>query len=127
MIAIIMIHDADHVRQARHWCYTINTTLWLVNVIVYVPAMTALFLALRRSRRAAFVTSLGGILVAYSFAEVHLWRPSIPVWGIWNQNFFKLGVDAISWHILAVTVLVGVGVAMAGAYVSGRQSASSSH
>ena len=48
-----------------------------------------------------------------------LWRPSIPVWGMWNDNFFILGADWISWTVLATTVLVGALVAMAGAYALG--------
>uniref|UniRef100_UPI003DA4C812 hypothetical protein n=1 Tax=Celeribacter sp. SCSIO 80788 TaxID=3117013 RepID=UPI003DA4C812 len=38
MIAMIVIHDSDHVRQAANWCYTISAQLWLVNVSVYVPS-----------------------------------------------------------------------------------------
>jgi len=37
MIAMIIIHDADHVRQASCWNYTIPLLVWLVNISVYTP------------------------------------------------------------------------------------------
>lgn len=120
MIAMIVIHDIDHVRQANNWCYTIGLQLWLVNISVYVPSLIALAL-LWLGRGAAIATMINGLLVGAAFSEVHLWRPSIPVWGIWNDNFFILGVDWVSWTILAVTVLVGALVAAAGAYALGLQ------
>ena len=120
MIAMIAIHDSDHVRQAANWCYTISAQLWLVNVSVYVPSLIALAL-LWRGKGAGVATMINGLLVGAAFSEVHLWRPSIPVWGIWNDNFFILGVDWISWTILALTVLVGALVSAAGAYALGLQ------
>ena len=120
MIAMIVIHDSDHVRQAANWCYTISAQLWLVNVSVYVPSLIALAL-LWRGKVAGVATMINGLLVGAAFSEVHLWRPSIPVWGIWNDNFFILGVDWISWTILALTVLVGALVSAAGAYALGLQ------
>ena len=119
MIVMVVIHDADHVRQAARWCYTISLPLWLVNIAVYVPSLIALALLWRRWRGAAVATCVNGLFVGAAFSEVHLWRPSIPVWGMWNDNFFILGADWISWTVLATTVLVGALVAMAGAYALG--------
>ena len=123
MIAMIVIHDADHVRQAANWCYTIGVQLWLVNISVYLPSLVALGLTLAGRQGGATATIVNGLLVGAAFSEVHLWRPSIPVWGIWNDNFFILGADRISWTILALTVFVGVLVACAGAYALGLQRA----
>jgi hypothetical protein len=123
MIAMVVIHDTDHVRQAANWCYTIGLDLWLVNISVYVPSLVALALSWRSPRGAGVATMVNGLLVGAAFSEVHLWRPSIPVWGIWNDNFFVLGADRISWTILAATVLVGALVAAAGAYAMGLQAA----
>lgn len=121
MILTVICHDIDHVRQAHHMQYHISAQLWLVNVAVYVPSLIALALTLAKRRGAAIATSVSGLLVALSFAEVHLWRPTFPVWGLWNKNFFMLGADHISWTMLFVTVVVGVAVAMAGSYVKGLQ------
>ena len=116
MIGMIIIHDTDHVRQAANWCYTISLTLKLVNLSVYAPSVIALAMAWFKWRGGAAMTIANGLLVGAGFSEVHLWRPSIPVWGIWNDNFFILGADRISWTILALTVLVATCVAMSGAY-----------
>lgn len=119
MVGMIVVHDVDHVRQAANWCYTIGLSVWVVNISVYVPSAIALAMAWRGWRGAAAMTSVNGLLVGAAFSEVHLWRPSIPLWGLWNDNFFILGADWISWTILALTVLVGACVAMAGAYAMG--------
>lgn len=120
MILTITIHDLDHLRQAAGWCYTITATLWLVNASVYVPSAIALALGLRGRRGAATATSASALLIAILFAKVHLWKPMFPVWGIWNRTFFELRADALSWSILAFTVLMGVAVAMTGAWAAGR-------
>ncbi len=120
MLLAITIHDADHIRQAANWCYTITATLWIINVGVYLPSLGALLLSLRRHRFAAIATSTSALLIPILFAKVHLWKPTFNVWGIWNSTFFELGADWISWSILALLVLVGVAVAMTGTWVMGR-------
>ncbi len=120
LLAMIVVHDADHVRQAVNWCYTIPLSVWIVNVLVYVPGLLSLWLAWHWRTIAALATCVSGVLIAVAFAKVHLWKPFLPVWGIWNESFLVLGVDAISWSILTLTVLVGVGVSLAGAFVAGR-------
>jgi len=42
MLLTIVIHDADHCRQAMNWGYTIGIYLWLVNCSVYIPNIAAL-------------------------------------------------------------------------------------
>ncbi|MFC0344359.1 hypothetical protein [Epilithonimonas hispanica] len=126
MIAMVVIHDADHIRQAICWNYTIGLEVWIVNIIVYLPSLIALYLLGKKRRSAVNATMVNGLLVASAFAKVHLWKPVIPVWGVWNRSFFELGADALSWTILVMTMFVGVGVAMTGAYVKGRLSGKNS-
>lgn len=121
MLLAITAHDADHLRQAADWCYTITPTLWVVNIAVYLPSLVALLLSLRAHRHAPLATGGGALLIAFLFAKVHLWKPVFSVWGIWNKSFFVLGADWISWSILTGLVLVGVGVAMTAAWAAGRQ------
>src|SRR5262249_44962455 len=73
LLGMIVVHDADHLRQARNWCYSIPRSLWLVNLTVYVPSGMALILALaRRTRLAAFATVAAGLFVTLGFLKVHL-------------------------------------------------------
>lgn len=122
MLLAITVHDADHIRQAANWCYTITASLWLINGLVYLPGLAALALSMGRHRGAAGATSASALLIAILFAKVHLWQPTFNAWGIWNKSFFELGADWISWSILTLLVLAGVAVAMTGAWVMGRSS-----
>jgi hypothetical protein len=118
LMAIIGIHDADHVRQAHSWCYSIPTGLWLLNERAYAATGLALILTTLRRRVAAVATSAAArIFVAVGFAKVHLIGTSA-VWGIWKHIFFRLGADSVSWMVLAVTVATGLGVAVVGAWVA---------
>lgn len=123
MVAVILIHDADHFRQALCWSYDIPWSVKLVNLFVYAPSVIAFYLAVTGKRIAAIVTSANGLFIATAFANIHLRGASIlPYWGVWNKSFFLLNVDSISWAILWVTVATGVGLGMAGSFVAGRSS-----
>jgi len=123
MVMMVLIHDADHFRQALCWSYDIPWSVKFVNLLVYAPSVFAAYLAVRKKRLAAITTSANGLFIGIAFASVHLAGASIlPYWGIWNKSFFLLGVDRVSWTILWMTVATGVGVAMIGSFVAGRSS-----
>ncbi len=118
LLAMILIHDADHLRQARNWCYSIPRSVWLINLTVYAPSAIALFLTvIRRVRLAAIVTVAAGLFVAIGFLKVHLFGIDAPVWGLWARPFVELGADAISWAVLVATAAVGLFVALVGVRV----------
>jgi hypothetical protein len=119
MLVMILIHDGDHIRQAIGWGYRFPIALLAINCIVYAPNLIALLLSRQGRFSGAVLTCIGGINTGISFAKIHLLGASVKVWGPWNESFFVLGADAISWWILVFTVVVGVGVAMAGMYVIG--------
>lgn len=121
LAVMIGLHDLDHLRQARNWCYTIPLSVWIVNISVFLPGFVALLLAMRRHRYAPLVTVTAGLMTATSFAKVHLTKPLFPIWGIWNTSYIALGVDAIAWWVLALTVFVSVVVALIGAFVLGQR------
>ncbi|VDC50517.1 hypothetical protein [Brevundimonas mediterranea] len=120
MIAAITLHDLDHIRQARGWCYTITALLWVINGLVYIPGIFALVASVKRARWAPFATAFGALLISTLFAKVHLWKPFFQVWGVWNRSFLDLGADALSWGILTLLVTVAAFVAMAAAWADGR-------
>ena len=122
MLAIITIHDADHIRQAKNWCYQIPPSLWFINVAVYVPNLLSLAATWRDWRWAPHATAISSLAIAILFAKVHLYRPFADVWGIWNRNFFVLGADWISWSILGLTVFGGLASALVCAWSVGRAS-----
>jgi hypothetical protein len=121
MLLTILIHDGDHVRQAIGWGYSFPFSLLAVNCIVYMPNLVALLLSRHGRLSGAIVTCIGGINTACSFAKIHLLGTSNKVWGPWTKSFFELRVDAVSWWVLVVTILIGFLVAMAGMYVIGGE------
>lgn len=123
MLATIVVHDLDHVRQAVQWGYTFTFALLAVNCVVYAPNLVAFLLARQGRFSGAVWTCIGGLNTGISFAKIHLLGAAIPVWGPWNQSFFVLGADTLSWWVLTFTVVIGVGVALAGMYVVGGESA----
>lgn len=122
MFISILIHDADHVRQAINWGYTIPLALWCFNITVYVPTTLALFLTKNRFSSASTVTCITALAVAIAFGRVHLLGSSHSIWGIWTKSYFELGADMISWINLAYIVGVGVFVSITGAIIRRRLS-----
>lgn len=119
MICSILIHDGDHVRQAFMWSYSIPVSLLVLNLVVYLPTAIAIFLTKTRRFSATLVTAFGGLNTAIAFAKVHLLGAASGLWGIWNEPYVDLGVDWLSWVILAEVVFIGIAVACAGMYYCG--------
>ncbi len=120
MLLIISIHDVDHMRQAMAWDYKFTISLVLINIIVYLPNLIAMYLVGKDKFSGIVWTAVAGPLIAVAFLKLHLLGAWIPVWGPWNQSFFALGVDKLSWWILAITAIVGVGTGMVAIYCLGR-------
>lgn len=121
MLIMIAIHDYDHMRQAMNWGYKFTLPLLLVNFIVYVPNWLSILLISKGHFLGVITTAISGPLIAVSFLKIHLLGSWIPVWGPWNDSFFVLGADKISWTILALTAVVGVLVGMCAIYLLGKE------
>lgn len=90
LLAVTLLHDADHIMQARRWKYHIPLQLWIINLAVYVMPVVSEFL-IKNKRAASFGSvAFGGVLTSTAFVKVHTWKPTTDVWGIWNYNYFKL-------------------------------------
>lgn len=122
MLSVIVLHDADHLRQAVGWCYTIPAQIWLLNILVYVPNTLALLLVWRGHRLCALGTAIGGALISVLFLKVHLWKSGLPLWGVWNRSYFELHVDWLSWCILGAVALTGAAVFLVGLLTEARSS-----
>lgn len=116
----ILVHDGDHIRQAVTWGYTIPVSLLAINLSVYVPSAVSIFLTRLKRPSACIVTGCSGILVALAFAKVHLFGASNGLWGIWNDSYFLLNVDTLSWAMLWQIVLIGIITGCASFYQYGR-------
>lgn len=120
LLVSILIHDGDHIRQAFQWSYSIPISLLVLNLVVYVPSAVAIFLAKNRRYSCTLVTAFGGLNTAIAFAWVHLLGSFTGMWGIWNDPYKELGVDWLSWVILAEVVVVGILSACAAMYQAGK-------
>ncbi|BDZ29858.1 hypothetical protein RA086_01585 [Lactiplantibacillus sp. WILCCON 0030] len=122
MLEIIAIHDCDHMRQAMGWGYRFTLALLLVNIIVYLPNLISIVLASQGRLSGVLATLVSGPLIAVAFLKLHLLGAWLPVWGSWNQSFFALGVDLLSWWVLAITAIAGVLVGVVATYILGQLS-----
>lgn len=112
MIAAVLMHDGDHIRQALNWNYSIPMSLWVLNLTVYVLPVISLFLARMERYSATIVSGIAGIFTSASFLIIHLFGSASGLWGVWNYSYFELikgvtyegvfyqGVDFISWIFL---------------------------
>lgn len=121
LLIMITIHDFDHMRQAMNWGYTFTLLVLLVNLLVYLPGLLAIYLIGQKKYSGIIATIISGPLIALSFLKIHLFGAWLPVWGPWNKSFFALHVDELSWGILILTAIVGVIVAMIGTYFLGKE------
>ena len=85
-----LLHDADHIIQARRWKYHIPLQLWIINLAVYVMPTVTEFLVKNKRNSSFGALIAGNALTSVAFLKVHLWKPTTDVWGIWNYNYFKL-------------------------------------
>lgn len=112
MVAAVLVHDGDHIRQALNWGYTIPIALWCLNLTVYVLPVLTIFLAKSGRMSSSLVCAIGGIFTPASFLILHLCGSSTGLWGVWNFSYFELikgvtyqgnfyqGVDWLSWVLL---------------------------
>lgn len=112
MIAAVLMHDGDHIRQALNWNYSIPMSLWVLNLTVYVLPVVSLFLSRMERYSATIVSGIAGIFTSASFLIIHLFGSASGLWGVWNYSYFELikgvtyegvfyqGVDFISWIFL---------------------------
>ena len=112
ILASILMHDADHLRQAFNWGYSIPLALLVLNLVVYLLPAVSIFLVKMRRVSAPLVTCFTGIFTSAGFLVIHLCGAFSGLWGVWNYSYFELiqgviyqgvfyqGVDVWSWVFL---------------------------
>ena len=105
LLTLLTLHGLDH--QLRHPVAT-PAVVAVIGALEFVLVLWALWLALRRDPSAARATGLAGFAVAAAYAAVHL----PPDWGPLSQPYSDNGMVALSWADLALTIVVGLAVAI---------------
>ncbi len=112
ILASILMHDGDHLRQAFNWGYKISFALLVLNLVVYILPVVSLFLIKSNRMSSSLVTCFTGIFTTAGFLIIHLCGAFSGLWGVWNYSYFDLikgvtydgvfyqGVDAWSWVFL---------------------------
>lgn len=106
LLALLALHGLDH--ELRHPVAT-PAVVSALGTVEFVIVIGALWLALRGSPAAWRATSFAGFAVATAYAVVHL----PPDWGALSQPYSEIGVDALSWADLALTIVAGVAIGIA--------------
>lgn len=112
ILASILMHDGDHLRQAFNWGYSIPFALLVLNLVVYLLPVVSIFLIKMERMSAPLVTGVAGIVTSAGFLIIHLCGAFSGLWGVWNYSYFELikgvtyngvfyqGVDIWSWIFL---------------------------
>ncbi len=112
ILAAVLMHDGDHLRQAFNWGYSIPLSLLVLNLVVYILPAVSIFLTKMERASASLVTAFAGVFTTAGFLIIHLCGAFSGLWGVWNFSYFELirgvtwegsfyqGVDWISWVFL---------------------------
>ncbi len=112
ILASILMHDGDHLRQAFNWGYSIPFALLVLNLVVYLLPVVSIFLIKMGRMSSTLVTAFTGIFTTAGFLIIHLCGAFSGLWGVWNYSYFDLmngvyyegvyyqGVDIWSWIFL---------------------------
>lgn len=114
VLGATLAHDGDHFYQAFRWKYRIPLQLLAINMAVYVMPSISEFLIKMKRPSATGMVMAEGIITSAAFLKVHLWKPTTDVWGVWNNNYFKIikgvmhegqwiqGINWIDWALLFI-------------------------
>ena len=101
ILASVLMHDGDHLRQAFNWGYSIPVSLLVLNLVVYILPAVSIFLTKLKRASATLVTAFTGVFTTAGFLIIHLCGAFPGLWGVWNFSYvYYQGVDWISWIFL---------------------------
>jgi hypothetical protein len=103
VLALLVLHDLDHLRQADDADFAIPARLFVANFAAYVPTVLALYLCWRGDRRAPMLTMYAALWWIAAFVAVHLVGAG-SFYGLWTTPYPELGVDWISWTLFAIPI-----------------------
>jgi hypothetical protein len=115
LLAVLVLHDLDHVRQGRD----IEAGVIAIGILGDVVAIASLGLALAGHRLAPPAAVVVGFGTALGFVAVH----ALPDWGPISQGYPGIGVDLLSWVAVFIPIAVAVGLGLSGLAASSRAAA----
>jgi hypothetical protein len=101
-LAADLIHDLDHVRRSNYSPVPVR----VLGFLALAGGILAIVLAARRNRSAALYTAFYGFAGAIGLVVVHV----LPHWSVFSDPFTSYRVDALSWAIVALDVVVSAGL-----------------
>ena len=101
-IAALLLHDTDHLRQARGIAATPTAVFW-GGMALALAAFTSFALTMSRHPRAAVVATVVGFVAAFGAASSHL----APHWSALSDPYSDLSLDAYSWAVMVAEVAAG--------------------
>jgi hypothetical protein len=96
LLALVWLHDLDHVRQVRE----IEGGVGAIGLLGVTVTIVSLALAIAGHRLAPLAAMAVGFGTAIGFVLVHL----IPDWGPLSDGYPDLAVDGISWAIAILPI-----------------------
>ena len=97
ILASVLMHDGDHLRQAFNWGYSIPLSLLVLNLVVYILPVVSLFLTKMQRASASLVTAFAGVFTTAGFLIIHLCGAFSGLWGVWNFSYFEL-IRGVTWQ-----------------------------
>ena len=108
-IAALLLHDTDHLRQARGIGATPSAVFW-AGMALAGAAMASFALTMTRHPRAAVLATVVGFVTAFGAAASHL----APHWSALSDPYADLSLDAYSWAVVIVEVAAGFVLGLVG-------------
>lgn len=81
ILASVLMHDGDHLRQAYNWGYSIPLSLLVLNLVVYIFPAVSIFLTKMGRASASLVTAFSGVFTTAGFLIIHLCGAFSGLWG----------------------------------------------
>jgi hypothetical protein len=106
LLLLFLLHDLDHLRQAR----PVEGPVVAIGILGDVAAVVMLVLALRRSSLAPAAAVMVGFATALGFVAIH----ALPDWGPVADGYPGLGLDALSWGSVALGIAAGLWLGISG-------------
>ena len=97
-----LIHDLDHVRRGSYSTMPVRT----LGYLALAGGIITIVLAARRNKFAPPFAAFYGFVGAIGLVAVHV----LPHWSIFSDPFTKYRVDALSWAIVALDIVVFAGL-----------------